>query len=97
MCLVSNPTLQYNGQDVKISHLPNPSHLEAVNPVALGKTRAKQFALLKKLFGVSVSSFVRALRMPTNGLLLSAGEILSAGAGRRKRCSCRTFAGMLSR
>lgn len=33
-----------------MSLLPNPSHLEAVNPVALGKTRAKQFALLKTLF-----------------------------------------------
>ena len=31
------------------------SHLEAINPVALGKTRAKQFALLKKLFGIPVS------------------------------------------
>lgn len=29
--------------------LPNPSHLEAINPVALGKTRAKQFALSKSL------------------------------------------------
>lgn len=27
-----------------------------MNPVALGKTRAKQFALLKQLFGISVSS-----------------------------------------
>jgi len=32
---------------VKVSLLPNPSHLEAVNPVAMGKTRAKQFSLLK--------------------------------------------------
>ena len=29
--------------------LPNPSHLEAINPVALGKTRAKQFSMLKTL------------------------------------------------
>lgn len=50
--LVSSPTLTYGSHDLKISHLPNPSHLEAVNPVALGKTRAKQFALLKKLFGI---------------------------------------------
>ena len=34
---------------VKVSLVPNPSHLEAVDPVALGKTRAKQFALLKEL------------------------------------------------
>jgi probable 2-oxoglutarate dehydrogenase E1 component DHKTD1 len=38
--------LTYEGADVKVSLLPNPSHLEAVSPVALGKTRAKQFSLL---------------------------------------------------
>ncbi|KAH7905206.1 thiamine diphosphate-binding protein [Hygrophoropsis aurantiaca] len=32
---------------IKVSLQPNPSHLEAINPVALGKTRAKQFALLR--------------------------------------------------
>ncbi|KAI0786303.1 dehydrogenase E1 and transketolase domain-containing protein 1 [Abortiporus biennis] len=49
--LVSSPYLKYEGasQPIKVSLLPNPSHLEAVNPVALGKTRAKQFSLLKTL------------------------------------------------
>ena len=49
--LASSPTLQYSSaaRGVKVSLLPNPSHLEAVNPVALGKTRAKQFSLLKTL------------------------------------------------
>ncbi|EKM51353.1 uncharacterized protein PHACADRAFT_152038 [Phanerochaete carnosa HHB-10118-sp] len=50
--LVSNPTLAYRAHKLKVSMLPNPSHLEAINPVALGKTRAKQFALLKELFGI---------------------------------------------
>ncbi|KIL59385.1 hypothetical protein M378DRAFT_111106 [Amanita muscaria Koide BX008] len=47
--LASSPSLNYDGaQDpIKVSLLPNPSHLEAVSPVALGKTRAKQFSLLK--------------------------------------------------
>ncbi|KAI0070572.1 dehydrogenase E1 and transketolase domain-containing protein 1 [Panus rudis PR-1116 ss-1] len=47
--LVSSPNLQYENaaKPVKVSLLPNPSHLEAINPVALGKTRAKQFSLLK--------------------------------------------------
>jgi 2-oxoglutarate dehydrogenase complex dehydrogenase (E1) component-like enzyme len=31
------------GDQVQISLSPNPSHLEAVDPVVLGKTRAKQF------------------------------------------------------
>lgn len=47
---VASPTLHYASEHgLKVSLLPNPSHLEAVNPVALGKTRAKQFALLKTL------------------------------------------------
>ncbi|KZT24824.1 dehydrogenase E1 and transketolase domain-containing protein 1 [Neolentinus lepideus HHB14362 ss-1] len=47
--LVSSPALRYDGSSnpVKVTLLPNPSHLEAVNPVALGKTRAKQYSLLK--------------------------------------------------
>jgi probable 2-oxoglutarate dehydrogenase E1 component DHKTD1 len=43
---VASPTLSYDGADVKVSLLPNPSHLEAVSPVALGKARAKQYSLL---------------------------------------------------
>ncbi|KAK7041441.1 hypothetical protein VNI00_009307 [Paramarasmius palmivorus] len=47
--LVSSTHLKYSGaQDsVKVSLLPNPSHLEAANAIALGKTRAKQYSLLK--------------------------------------------------
>ncbi|KAF9061727.1 dehydrogenase E1 and transketolase domain-containing protein 1 [Rhodocollybia butyracea] len=47
--LVSSAHLQYDGanEPMKVSLLPNPSHLEAVNAVALGKTRAKQYSLLK--------------------------------------------------
>ncbi|KAJ3558642.1 hypothetical protein NM688_g804 [Phlebia brevispora] len=51
--LVASPTLYYensqSSEGLKVTLLPNPSHLEAVNPVALGKTRAKQFSLLKTL------------------------------------------------
>jgi 2-oxoglutarate dehydrogenase E1 component len=32
-----------DGRQVRLSLAPNPSHLEAVNPVAAGKVRAKQF------------------------------------------------------
>ncbi|MEX6725652.1 2-oxoglutarate dehydrogenase E1 component [Parapedomonas caeni] len=34
----------FDGNMVHLSLTPNPSHLEAVNPVVLGKVRAKQFA-----------------------------------------------------
>ncbi len=33
-----------NGKQIKLSLMPNPSHLEAVNPVVLGKVRAEQEA-----------------------------------------------------
>lgn len=36
-------TLSFGDKTIQISLLPNPSHLEAVDPVVLGKTRAKQF------------------------------------------------------
>ncbi|KAJ7095767.1 Transketolase, pyrimidine binding domain-containing protein [Mycena belliarum] len=47
--LTASPILSYEGapSPIQVSLLPNPSHLEAVNPVALGKTRAKQYSLLK--------------------------------------------------
>ncbi|PVU95289.1 hypothetical protein BB559_002791 [Furculomyces boomerangus] len=46
----SDTTLNYNnGNSTKVSLIPNPSHLEACNPVALGKARAKQIDLYNKL------------------------------------------------
>ncbi|KAI6158451.1 dehydrogenase E1 and transketolase domain-containing protein 1 [Pisolithus thermaeus] len=47
--LAASPILNYDGKEIKVTLLPNPSHLEAVNPVALGKARAKQYTLLKAL------------------------------------------------
>ena len=35
---------EFDGNDIHLSLTANPSHLEAVNPVVLGKTRAKQTA-----------------------------------------------------
>src|SRR5258708_20149052 len=33
---------EFDGTTIHVSLAPNPSHLEAVNPVVLGKARAKQ-------------------------------------------------------
>lgn len=44
--IANNPTLDYQGKQVNVSLLHNPSHLEAVNPVVMGKSRAKQMNLM---------------------------------------------------
>jgi probable 2-oxoglutarate dehydrogenase E1 component DHKTD1 len=46
--LAAIKNIEYDGKGVKIEMLQNPSHLEAVNPVALGITRGKQMKLLKE-------------------------------------------------
>ncbi|CAE6410650.1 unnamed protein product [Rhizoctonia solani] len=48
--LVACPTLEYPGGStpVHVTMLQNPSHLEAVNPVAMGQARAKQYSLIKE-------------------------------------------------
>lgn len=44
-----------NGKEIHLSLVSNPSHLEAVNPVVIGKTRAKQFWEDDYMFDKSVS------------------------------------------
>eukprot|EP00118_Oscarella_pearsei_P016291 m.154340 g.154340 ORF g.154340 m.154340 type:complete len:917 (+) comp38634_c1_seq23:40-2790(+) len=43
--IVNSVDLKYGDKSVHVSLLPNPSHLEAVNPVAVGKARARQLSL----------------------------------------------------
>ncbi|KAI6652012.1 2-oxoglutarate dehydrogenase E1 component DHKTD1, mitochondrial-like [Oopsacas minuta] len=45
--------IEGEGRKIHLSMLPNPSHLEAVNPVALGKTRAKQLFLKEAPYDVT--------------------------------------------
>eukprot|EP00795_Rhopilema_esculentum_P002591 gene2591-786_t len=40
--LYTSTDLEYGDRTLHVSMLPNPSHLEAANPVAVGKARAKQ-------------------------------------------------------
>ncbi|EUC53690.1 2-oxoglutarate dehydrogenase, E1 component [Rhizoctonia solani AG-3 Rhs1AP] len=48
--IVACPTLEYpdGNTPVHVTMLQNPSHLEAVNPVAMGQARAKQYSLIKE-------------------------------------------------
>ncbi len=49
---------EFNGKKIHLSLTPNPSHLEAVDPVVMGKVRAKQTLLkdktTEKVFGILV-------------------------------------------
>jgi len=67
----------FDGNNVHLSLLPNPSHLEIVNPVVMGKARAKQ----DKLAGITRTDMVplseRAKIMP----LLIHGDAAFAGQG----------------
>jgi probable 2-oxoglutarate dehydrogenase E1 component DHKTD1 len=47
--LTNNPDLKYDGHPLHVALLSNPSHLEAINPVAMGKARAKQTELLSSI------------------------------------------------
>ncbi|WP_455481962.1 2-oxoglutarate dehydrogenase E1 component [Bartonella sp. B35(2025)] len=44
--LGTSADLEFNGKKVHLSLVPNPSHLEIVDPVVIGKTRAKQDQLV---------------------------------------------------
>ncbi|XP_045604597.1 2-oxoadipate dehydrogenase complex component E1 [Procambarus clarkii] len=54
--LVSSVDLEMGEQALHVTMLPNPSHLEAVNPVACGKTRARQRSLGEGCYSSDVSS-----------------------------------------
>ena len=40
--LTSSVDLKYNDRSTHVTMLPNASHLEAVNPIAMGKARGKE-------------------------------------------------------
>ena len=45
----------YHGKDLKITMVHNPSHLEAQNPVSMGKARSKQhFHGVDKVLNIQV-------------------------------------------
>ncbi|HBH90293.1 MAG TPA: 2-oxoglutarate dehydrogenase E1 component, partial [Hyphomonadaceae bacterium] len=68
---------KFDGHNVHLSLTPNPSHLEAVNPVVLGKSRAKQSFLKRES-----AKNRRAQVMP----LLLHGDAAFAGQGVVSEC-----------
>ncbi len=72
---------EFDGNSVHLSLTANPSHLEIVNPVVLGKARAKQ-AQDMKWDGKEDSFAIRAKAMP----LLMHGDAAFAGQGVVAEC-----------
>lgn len=68
---------EIEGQSVHLSLLPNPSHLEIVDPVVLGKARAKQDELLAKTIADNDVLQLRSKVLP----ILLHGDAAFAGQG----------------
>ena len=68
---------EFDGNVVHLTMNPNPSHLEAVNPVVLGRTRAKQFMESRQ-----TGTLDRSHKMP----LLLHGDAAFAGQGVVAEC-----------
>lgn len=59
--------LQINGKKIHLNMLHNPSHLEAVNPVSMGKARAKQLSLLEGPYGNDSGEPSKVLNIQLHG------------------------------
>ncbi len=68
---------EFDGNKVHLSLTANPSHLEIVNPVVMGKARAKQDQLAKIWDGDTIPLSERAKVLP----LLLHGDAAFAGQG----------------
>lgn len=53
---VSSTNLNINGKSLHVTMLRNPSHLEAVNPVSMGKTRGLMQAVQDGAYGEDINS-----------------------------------------
>ncbi|WP_455477025.1 2-oxoglutarate dehydrogenase E1 component [Bartonella sp. B41] len=75
--LGTSSDLEFNGKKVHLSLLPNPSHLEIVDPVVIGKARAKQDQLVGPTRTDIIPLSERAKVLP----LLIHGDAAFAGQG----------------
>ncbi|CAG2255190.1 DHKTD1 [Mytilus edulis] len=65
--LYTSEDIQYHGKDIHVSLIPNPSHLEANNPVAVGKARSKQQRLKVRDYSETDTSGQRVLCVQVHG------------------------------
>ncbi|MGY6531975.1 2-oxoglutarate dehydrogenase E1 component [Glycocaulis sp.] len=71
--LGSSSTREFDGNNVNLSLTANPSHLEAVDPVVLGKVRAKQFKYRVQL-GDEANTAEKVLPLLLHGDAAFAGQ-----------------------
>ncbi|XP_054263427.1 2-oxoadipate dehydrogenase complex component E1 isoform X2 [Macrosteles quadrilineatus] len=72
--LISNTELDIDGIPLQVTTLHNPSHLEAVNPVSVGKTRCRHLELGEGGYGVgSWSDKVLNLQIHGDGAIVGQG------------------------
>ncbi|XP_052058807.1 2-oxoadipate dehydrogenase complex component E1-like isoform X2 [Mytilus californianus] len=65
--LYTSEDIQYHGKDIHVSLIPNPSHLEANNPVAVGKARSKQQRLKVRDYSETDTSNQKVLCVQVHG------------------------------
>ncbi|CAG8589948.1 16970_t:CDS:10 [Dentiscutata erythropus] len=77
--LAISSTLEYGGaKPITISMLHNPSHLEAVNPVAMGKARAKQMDLIKSETDCELGDRVMCIQLHGDAAFTGQGVIMES-------------------
>ncbi|CAB4445777.1 unnamed protein product [Rhizophagus irregularis] len=77
--LASSPILDYGATNpLSVSMLHNPSHLEAVNPVAMGKTRAKQMDLLKSEKDCKLGDRVMCIQLHGDAAFTGQGVVMES-------------------
>ncbi|XP_001650884.2 probable 2-oxoglutarate dehydrogenase E1 component DHKTD1 homolog, mitochondrial [Aedes aegypti] len=72
MCDIANhfntsTDININGKTIHLNMLNNPSHLEAVNPVSMGKTRAKQLSLQDGPYQLNPSNSSKVVNIQLHG------------------------------
>ncbi|CAG8435886.1 6888_t:CDS:10 [Diversispora eburnea] len=77
--LAFSPTLDYGmPKPLNISMLHNPSHLEAVNPVAMGKARAKQMDLIKSEKDCELGDRVMCVQLHGDAAFTGQGVVMES-------------------
>ncbi|CAG8608971.1 10192_t:CDS:10 [Paraglomus brasilianum] len=77
--LASSPTLIYGAaKPLDVTMLHNPSHLEAVNPVAMGKARAKQLDLMKSESNCELGDRVICIQLHGDAAFTGQGIVMES-------------------